>query len=113
MTSQLHLCKALINSARFAPSTLTAPFDIADEALRMGVEWYGLMKAISLVKNLRGLDAPKYVLSHRSWHRIIQTKLKADSQCRKEAYRLCRSHPDNGLISKDGDRYTILIQPTR
>jgi hypothetical protein len=79
----------------------------------MGVEWYGLMKAVVMVKKMTGPEAYLYVLSHREWHRIVQAKLQTDPRCRKEAYRYCRSAPDNGLISKDGDRYTILLQPTR
>lgn len=113
MTSQLLLCRALIDRARFAPSEAGTEFDMAEEGLRMGLDWYLLMKAIYIVNKLSEPDAHKYVLSQRGWHRIIQAKLQTDPRCRKQAYRFCRSHPDNGLISKDGDRYTILIQPTR
>jgi hypothetical protein len=113
MPSQIDLIKALVNRATFAPSSEARPFDIADEALRTGVEWYGLMKAITRATKMRDREAHKNILSHRGWHRIIEAKLHSDPRCRKEAYRFCRSHRDNGLITKEGDRYTILIQPTR
>jgi hypothetical protein len=113
MTSQLHLCKALIDRARFAPSVAGIPFDMADEALRMGLEWHAACKAVVMVNGSSGPEAYKYILAHSGWHRLVLTKLQTDPRCRKEAHHYCRSHPDNGLISKDGDSYTILIQPTR
>jgi len=91
----------------------TKNFDIAAEGLTLAIDWFQLHKATYFAYGWNYEHSIRYVLEHEGWNRIVQMRLKSEPRCRKVAYQYCRSHPDNGLIRKDGDRYTLLVHPMR
>jgi hypothetical protein len=107
--SPVALCQTLIQEARAAGDN----FDVPERALELGLDWYLTLKALANVRK-RPIDANYAdILSHQGWQRIIEHQLRTNPQCQKVARLYCRDTPFNGLISWNGNGFTILIKPTR